>query len=126
MADDPYDPLAKISPLFSGPEMERFEKLSMELASLSNSIESEPILPVTPPSVKANRLLAEANEHALEQSQLLRKANDIASEALTLAAAAEADAAAARRSAILANIIATIAIAVAAKDQIIEFISWLR
>lgn len=126
MADDPYDPLAKISSLFSGPEMERFEKLSMELASLSNSIESDPILPITPPSVKANRLLAEANEHALEQSQLLRKANDIASEALTLAAAAETDAAAARRSAILANIIATIAIAVAAKDQIIEFISWLR
>jgi hypothetical protein len=126
MASDPYNPLAKVSSLFSGPEMERFEKLSKDLASLSSSIESEPILPVTPSSVKANRLLAEANEHAVEQSQLLRKANVIASEALALAAAAEADAAAARRAAILANIIATIAIAVAAKDQIIEFvISWL-
>lgn len=127
MADDPYNPLAKISSLFSGPEIERFEKLSKELASLSSSIESEPLLPMTPASVKANRLLAAANEHALEQSQLLRKANDIASEALALAAVAETDAAAARRAAILANIIATIAIAIAAKDQIIEFvILWLR
>ena len=127
MADDPYDPLAKISSLFSGPEIERFEKLSKELASFSNSIEREPLLLITPDSVKANRLLAVANEHALEQSQLLRNANQIASEALALAATAEADAASARRAAIFANIIATIAIAVAAKDQIIEFvISWIR
>ncbi len=127
MADDPYDPLAKASSLFSGPEIERFEKLSKELASLSVSIDREPLLLVTPDSVKVNRLLAAANEHALEQSQLLRKANDIASEALALAAVAEADAVAARRAAILANIIATIAITIAAKDQIIEFvISWLR
>lgn len=127
MADDPFDPLAKASSLFSSPEIERFEKLSKELASSFGSIEREPLLPVTPDSVKVRRLLTAANEHALEQSQLLRKANDIASEALALAAAAEAEAAAARRAAILANIIATIAIAIAAKDQIMEFvISWLR
>lgn len=127
MADEPHDLFSKFSLPVSEQDREKFENLSKELASLSNSIDREPLLPVTPDSVKANRLLATANEHALEQSQLLRKANQIASEALALAAAAEADAAVARRAAILANIIATIAIAVAAKDQIIEFvISWLR
>ena len=78
------------------------------------------------PSVKTNSLLKEANLYASEQSSLLRKANDIASQSLAIASRAEADAFSARRAAMWANVIATIAMAIAAKDQIFELvISWL-
>ena len=126
MVFDPHDMLPKEASILSNPEWQLMAKLVNDNSELMESIERASSPALRHPSAKTNELLIEANSHALEQSQLLRKASDIASQALSLAAAAEIDASVARRAAIFANIIATIAMAIAIKDQIIEFvISWL-
>jgi hypothetical protein len=75
--------------------------------------------------LKLNAAAEEANDLALEANDFASEANELALAADKRARSAEADAVLARRHARNANIIAVIATVITAKDQILEFITYL-
>lgn len=111
----------------------------IRLAEAAKASSERPSLIAPPLLAKTNKLLEDSRQLSLEQRELLAEISSKASESLEIAARAEADAVSARknaasaradavfarRNALMANIIAVIAVAISAKDQIIELFIFL-